>query len=189
MFKKLGIGLIAIFFGGCCTSTNTYDSFTDEQLKLLHYLSGQNITYDVGNTDSIIYLHVSERFIGNLPPDELEESNCDSYYPAYGKATIIANTDTSIKFQISIKKSNDIDGVSERIKWMGYDFNLNDTTRVQFHDSLFFRLPSQFNNVYEIKLEDTTNTRSDLIYRIFFSTEYGIIRFDRKDGMIYRLRF
>lgn len=187
MFKTIFYSLIALSFAGCCASTNTYESFTDEQLRLLHYLSGQNIVYDKNNSDSI-YLHVSERFIGNLPPDEVEESNCDSYYPAYGKATIISNSDTSISFQISIKKSNDIDGISERIKWMGYDFNLSDTTRVLFHDSLYLRHPDEFNNVYEIKVADTTNTRPDLIHRIFFSTEYGIIRFDRKDGSIYRLR-
>lgn len=188
MFRSLAYSLIALLFSGCCVSTNTYDSFTEEQQKLLHYLSGQNIIYDVNASDSA-YLHVSERFIGNLPPDELEESNCDSYYPAYGKAKIISNSDTSIVFQISIKKSNDVDGVSERIKWMGYDFNLNDSLRVIFHDSLYLRHPQEFNNVYEINITDTANTRADLINRIFFSTEYGIIRFDRKDGTIYRLRF
>lgn len=187
MFKSISYSLIALLFAGCCTSTNTYESFTEEQKRLLHYLNGMNITYDVNSTDSI-YLHVSERFIGNLPPDELEESSCDSYYPAYGKATIVSNSDTSLKFQISIKKSNDNDGVSERIKWMGYDFNLSDTTRVVFHDSLYLRHPDEFNNVYEIKIADTTNTRPDLIYKLYFSTEYGIIRFDRKDGTIYRLR-
>lgn len=187
MFKKLYYIPIALILGSCCTSTNTYESFTDEQTQLLYYLNGQNIVYDINGNDSI-NLHVSERFIGNLPPDEVEESNCDSYYPAYGRATIISDYDTSLNFQISIKKSNDIDGISERIKWMGYDFSLSDTTRVQFHDSLFLRHPDEFNNVYEIEIQDTINTRSDLIYKMYFSTEYGIIRFHRKDGTVYRLR-
>lgn len=188
MFKKL-LYLISVSIGisACCTSTNTYESFTDEQKQLLYYLNGQLIVYDVNNVDSQS-LQVTDRYIGNLPPDEVEESNCDSYYPAFGRVTIKGLGDTSINFQISIKKSNNETGVAKRVKWMGYDFNLDDTSRVFFHDSLFLKGASEFNNVYEINIPDTTNTRNDLIYRVFFSSDFGIIRFDRKGGKTYRLR-
>lgn len=188
MFKKL-IYLLATSVGlsACCTNTNTYESFTEEQKQLLYYLNGQLIVYDINNIDSL-NLKVTERYIGNLPPEEVEESNCDSYYPAFGRVSIKAIGDTSINFQISIKKSNNESGVAKRVKWMGYNFNLEDTTAVLFHDSLFLRGTSEFNNVYEIVVPDTTNTRPDLIHKVFFSTDYGIIRFDRKDGRVYRLR-
>jgi hypothetical protein len=188
MFKRLlYLALVSTTFYGCCTQTNTYESFTDEQKQLLFYLNGQEIVYDINNVDSQS-LKVTDRYIGNLPPDEVEESNCDSYYPAFGKVTIKGLGDTSINFQISIKKSNNETGVAKRVKWMGYDFNLEDTSRVFFHDSLFLRGASEFNNVYEISVDDTSNTRSDLIYKVFFSTDYGIIRFDRKGNKTYRLR-
>lgn len=188
MFKKLSYFSLAVLMGSCCASTNTYESFTEEQVQLLYYFNGQNIVYDINNNDSI-NLRVVDRFIGNLPPDEVEESNCDSYYPAYGKAKVNAQSDTSIQFQISIKKSNNEQGISPRVKWMDYDFSLSDTSKVVFHDSLYLRQPDLFDNVYEIEVKDTINTRPDLIYRVYFSTDYGIIRFDRKDGRTYRLRF
>jgi hypothetical protein len=188
MFKKLFyLILLSICMSACCTNTNTYESFSDEQKQLLYYLNGQLIQYDINNVDSQ-GLRVTDRYIGNLPPDEIEESTCDSYYPAYGKVTIKGLGDTSINFQISIKKSNSESGISKRVKWMGYEFNLDDTSKVFFYDSLFLRGISEFNNVYEMNVPDTADTRSDLIYRVFFSTEYGIIRFDRKGGKTYRLR-
>ena len=188
MFKKiLYLSLAAITLGACCTNTNTYESFTKEQEQLLYYLNGQLIVYDINNVDSQS-LQVADRYIGNLPPDEVEESTCDSYYPAFGRVTIKGLGDTSINFQISIKKSNNETGIAKRVKWMGYDFNLDDTTRVFFHDSLFLKGASEFNDDYEINIPDTSNTRDDLIYRVFFSTDYGIIRFDRKGGKTYRLR-
>lgn len=187
MIKKLSYLFLMALVSSCCTSTNTYESFTEEQKQLLYYLNGQQIVYDINNKDSL-NLYVSERYIGNLPPDELEESNCDSYYPAYGKAVVKSQLDTSINFTISIKKGNNELGVSTRIKWMGYDFNLSDTERVEFYDSLYLKSPSNFKNVYEINVLDTTNTRPDLIHRVYFSTDYGVIRFDRKDGRVYRLR-
>jgi hypothetical protein len=144
------------------------------------------MVYDINDGDSVS-LNVTEQYIGNLPPEEGDPVECDSYYPAYGKATITSAKDTSLRFIISIKKSLDEDGISTRIRWMENDINLDDSTSVVYHDSLNLKHPDAFNNVYEIQV-DTANTRADFIHRVYFSTEYGVIRFDRKDGRTYRLR-
>ncbi len=188
MLRRIAYFLFVLYFyTSCCSQTKTYDSFTEEQKKLLYYLYGQSMVYDINTGDSVA-LNVTEQYIGNLPPDEVETADCDSYYPAYGKATVKSITDTSLQYTLSIKKSMDIDGVSPRLRWMGYDVQLDDSSAVIYHDSLNLRHPDAFNNVYEIQVKDTTNTRADLIWKIYFSTEYGIIRFDRKDGRVYRLR-
>jgi hypothetical protein len=145
------------------------------------------MVYDLNTGDSVS-LNVTEQYIGNLPPEEGVAVECDSYYPAYGKAKITSHKDSSLVFIISIKKSLDEDGISTRVRFMNFDFNLDDSTSVIFHDSLYLRSPNTFNNVYEISVQDTTNTRADLIHKLYFSTEYGVIRFDRKDGRVYRLR-
>lgn len=188
MLRKLTYFIfIVLTYASCCAPTKTYDSFTPEQEKLLHYLYGQSMVYDINDGDSVS-LNVTEQYIGNLPPEEGDPVECDSYYPAYGKATITSAKDSSLKFIISIKKSLDEDGISTRVRWMNYDFTLDDSTSVIYHDSLNLKHPDAFNNVYEIIVRDTTNTRIDLIHKLYFSTEYGVIRFDRKDGRVYRLR-
>ncbi len=188
MLRKITYFIFVVLtYASCCAPTKTYDSFTPEQEKLLHYLYGQSMVYDLNTGDSAS-LNVTEQYIGNLPPEEGVAVECDSYYPAYGKAKITSYKDSSLVFTISIKKSLDADGITMRVKWMNYDFNLDDSASVIYHDSLNLRHPDAFNNVYELNVPDTTNTRADLIHRVYFSTEYGVIRFDRKDGRVYRLR-
>ncbi len=187
MYKKLLFVICSISLAACCDPTKTYDRFTKEQLQLLYYLEGQEIIYDIDKSDSI-NLHVSDQYVGNIPDGEENYDDCDSYYPAYGKATITAATDTSIKFEISIKKSNDQDGISERIKFMGNDFLINDDSLVTFYDTIYLKGIEPFYNVYELSVKDTTGERADLINKVYFSTSYGIIRFERLDGRVYRLR-
>jgi hypothetical protein len=188
MLRKLTYFIfIVLTYASCCAPTKTYDSFTQEQEKLLRYLYGQSMVYDLNTGDSVS-LNVTEQYIGNLPPEEGVAVECDSDYPAYGKAKITSYKDSSLVFIISIKKSLDADGITMRVRWMNYDINLDDSASVIYHDSLNLRHPNTFNNVYELFVPDTTNTRPDLIHKIYFSTEYGVIRFDRKDGRTYRLR-
>ncbi len=186
MLKLISYSFLLFLISSCCSPTKTYESFSEDQKRLLYYLDGQLINYKINSADSI-NLFVSDKFIGNLPPDEPEAEECDNYYPAYGRATLQALTDTSVHFIVTIKKSNDDDGIAENLKWMGYNINLDDSDRVDFYDSLLLKGADTFKDVYVVTV-DTTNTRNDLINRIYFSTHYGIIRFDRKDGRVYRIK-
>lgn len=187
MRKFFIIALCGILISACCDPTKTYDSFSKEQLQLLYYLEGQEIIYESNKSDSI-HLRVSDYFIGNIAPKSVETIECDTYYPAYGRATVEAPSDTAIKFEFIIRKSDDLDGVSEEVRFMGYSFLLNDTSQATFYDSILLRGSSTFYKVYELAIEDTVGERRDLINKVYFNTDYGIIRFDQADGTTYRLR-
>lgn len=188
MLRKLIYPLAAILLSACCQSTKTYESFTDEESVMLVYPDEGELLF-ISNFGDSSFVSIREKFIGNKHSSTANDPMaCDFYYPAYGKVSLSSQQDTADLFQlVLIKDIAQTPNTNLYIKWMDVSYSIFDTTHSRFYDSLLLKNADPFQDVYKITA-DTAGRDSSFIHTLYFNKEYGIIRYDKMNGKIFRLK-
>lgn len=162
--------ICALFFCACSCNSRMMGEFTPEELSWLVY----------SKDDTLVFADASGNKHRLLVDYRSDFSQLKNYYPIEAEIEIF-NPDDRERFRIYLLKDVNVFKKYLRISDVYRSFDLqNPVDSVEIAGKLF-------NSVY-VFTEDTAVSKA-AVWRVYFNTQHGILRYDKRDETRYERLF